>query len=134
MNKQRFTLAHDEARRRAVQAVESAPAGSVVTIGPASKSRDQEAMYHALFSDIAATRTFLGKKHEPEVWKRLLVDAFAKAKAEEGDPLPGINQIMPALDGIGVVQLGFQTRTFSKAHASEFIEFLHAWMATGGAA
>jgi hypothetical protein len=36
---------------------------------------------------------------------------------------------VPSLDGSGIVQLGLQTRDFSKERAAEFIEFLEAWAA-----
>ena len=93
------------------------------------KTRDQEALYHVLFSKVAKTRKFMGEKQDAETWKRLLVDAFARIKDAEGDPLRGHGKIIPNLDSTGFVQLGAQTRNLSKRHASEFIEFLHAWMA-----
>jgi hypothetical protein len=34
---------------------------------------------------------------------------------------------VPSLDGSGVVQLGLQSRSLSRADASEFIEYLIAW-------
>ena len=129
MSRQVYVLSHDTARRNAAQAVMDAPEGYVVRVEPANKSRDQEAMYHAIFADVARTRTFMGKKWDAETWKRLLVDAFARVKAEEGEPLQGHGQIVPNLDHSGFVQLGVQTRRFTKKQASEFIEFLHAWMA-----
>lgn len=124
-----FILSHDTARRNALQAVIDAPEGFVVRVEPANKSRDQESMYHAIFADVARTRTFMGKKWDAETWKRLLVDAFARVKAEEGEPLQGHGAMVPNLDHTGFVQLGVQTRRFTKKQASEFIEFLNAWMA-----
>ena len=40
--------------------------------------------------------------------------------------------MIPNLDKTGVVEVGIQSRKFSKADASEFIEWLHAWCATNG--
>lgn len=134
MSRQVYVLSHDTARRNAAQAVMDAPEGFVVRVEPANKSRDQESMYHAIFADVARTRTFMGKKWDAETWKRLLVDAFARVKAEEGEPLQGHGAIMPNLDGTGFIQLGVQTRNLTKAQASEFIEFLNAWMADKEAA
>lgn len=128
-SKQIFVLGHDTARQRASRAVLIADQGSIVTIEPQRKSRDQEAMYHAIFGEISKTRTFMGRKWDLETWKRLLVDAFARVKAAEGEPIQGYGSMIPSLDGTGFVQLGVQTRRFTKAQASEFIEFLHAWMA-----
>ncbi len=91
-----------------------------------SKSRDQESMYHALIDEIAKQATHLGAKWDAESWKRLLVDKFCKDT--------GINpaKVIPNLTGDGIVQLGMQTRKFTKEQGSEFIEFLHAWAAEAG--
>jgi len=62
-----------------------------------------------------------------EDWKRLLIDAFARIKAAEGNPLKGYGRILPSLDGTGFVQLGVQSRDFRKSEASEFIEYLYAF-------
>lgn len=129
MDKRVFFFAHQDARRRAAAFCMDAPADWVAEIREPAKSRDQEALYHSLFAEIAKTRKFMGQRQDAETWKRLLVDAFARIKDAEGDSLPGHGKIIPNLDNTGFVQLGVQTRRFSKRHASEFIEFLHAWMA-----
>jgi hypothetical protein len=125
--KQMFVLAHATARQRAADMCRTAPDGFVVSIVPPTKSREQEARYHAMFADVAKQIPFMGAMCDLETWKRLLVDAFARIKAAEGDPVQGVGAIMPNLDGTGFVQLGVQTRRFSKKHASEFIEYLYAW-------
>jgi len=127
MEKQLYRLVHPTARQLASRACIQAPDGFIVEIKPPSKSRDQEARYHAMFSDVARQVEFMGSMRDAETWKRLLVDAFARVKAAEGDPVQGVGAIMPNLDGTGFVQLGVQTRRFSKRHASEFIDFMRAW-------
>lgn len=129
MEKQLFQLSHTAARQNAARAVMAAPEGYMVRIEPPKKSRDQEAMYHAIFAEVANQHTFMGKKWDAETWKRLLVDAFARVKSAEGEPIQGHGAMVPNLDHTGFVQLGVQTRRFTKKEASEFIEFLHAWMA-----
>lgn len=91
-----------------------------------SKSRDQEEKYHAMISEIATQAQHLGAKWDAESWKRFLVYEFCKQLG-----LPQ-GQIVPSLDGSGIVQLGLQTRDFSKERAGEFITFLEAWGATNG--
>lgn len=122
-----FRLVHSTARQLASRACINAPDGYLVEIRPATKSRDQEAKYHAMFADVARQVEFMGSKRDAETWKRLLVDAFARVKTADNDPVQGVGAIVPNLDGTGFVQLGVQTRRFSKRHASEFIEFLLAW-------
>jgi hypothetical protein len=95
-------------------------------IKPASKSRDQEEKYHAIIGDIAKQAQHMGAKWSPEDWKRLLVDQFIKYQGLSGA------MIVPNLDGTGIVQLGFQTRKFTKEQASEFVEFLLAWSSENG--
>jgi NinB protein len=91
----------------------------------ASKSREQEEKYHAIIGDIAKQAQHMGAKWDSETWKRLLVDKYCRET--------GLNsQIMANLDNDGLVQLGFQTRKFSKEQASEFVEFLLAWCAENG--
>ena len=95
-------------------------------VTPTLKSREQEKMYHALIGVIARQATHLGAKWDAESWKRLLVDQFMR------DSKMGGNRILPNLDGTGIVQLGSQTRRFSKEQASEFVEWLLAWGAEHG--
>jgi NinB protein len=95
-------------------------------IKPESKSRDQEEKYHAMIGEIAAQAQHLGAKWSAEDWKRLLVDLFAKETGIQG------GKIIPSLDSTGIVQLGLQTRNFTKEQAMEFITFLEAWGASNG--
>lgn len=80
-----------------------------------------------MLGDIAKQVEFFGQKRDDETTKRLLIDAFARVRKEEGRPLPGHGAVLPSLDGMGVVQLGVQSRSFSKDDASEFIEYLFAF-------
>lgn len=90
-----------------------------------SKSREQEEKYHAIIGDIAKQAQHMGAKWDSETWKRLLVDKYCRET--------GLNsQIMANLDNDGLVQLGFQTRKFTKEQASEFVEFLQSWAADNG--
>jgi hypothetical protein len=109
------------ARKAICQHVLSAPDGYVVRIG-----------------DIAEQCHFLGRKRDRETWKRLLIDAYVRvarenAKAEGNpDPFSGQGEVVPSLDGTGVVQLGVQSRGFKVKQASEFIEYLFSFGAERG--
>lgn len=110
-----------------------ADVGDVVRIEDPSKSREQEMKYHAMFADVARSCEFMGKKWHRDDWKRLLVEAFVQEMREQamavGDPDPfgEHGQIVPSLDFRRTVQLGVQTRDFTRKIASQFIEHLHAW-------
>jgi len=98
----------------------------VMEIKLASKTREQEEKYHAMINDIAKQAQHLGAKWSSEDWKRLLVDQYLREVGEVQ------SKIIPNLDGTGIVQLGFQTRKFTKEQASEFVEWLYAWSGNNG--
>ena len=95
-------------------------------IKDASKSRDQEKLYHELIGQIAKQAQHMGAKWDAESWKRLLVDSYCREKGLK------TGAVIPNLAGDGIVQLGMQTRNFTKEQASEFVEWLRAWGATNG--
>jgi len=95
-------------------------------IKPINKSREQEEKYHAMIGEIAKQAQHLGAKWDAEDWKRLLVDQYLR------DVGMYSSKVLPNLDNTGIVQLGFQTRNFTKEQASEFVEWLHSWGANNG--
>jgi len=106
---------------------EALAAGRKLTleIKPASKSRDQEEKYHAIIGDITKQAQHMGAKWDSETWKRLLVDKYVRE-------IGLTSKIMANLDNDGLVQLGFQTRKFTKEQASEFVAFLICWCDQNG--
>jgi len=98
----------------------------VLSLTEESKTRSQEKLYHALIGDIAKQAQHLGAKWEPEDWKRLLLDKFARETGRTH------GKIIPNLNSSGVVEVGLLSRKFSKRTANEFVEFLYAWAADNG--
>ena len=98
----------------------------ILTIERERKTRIQEEKYHAIIGEIAKTTEHAGSKWDETSWKRLLLDKFAR---DTGRP---VGRLLPNLDGTGVVDVGIQSRRFTVADASEFIEWLHAWCADNG--
>lgn len=92
----------------------------------ASKSREQEKLYHELIGQIAKQAQHMGSKWDAEDFKRLLVDQFVREIGLTG------GKVIPNLDGTGIVQLGFQTRNFTVDQGSQFIEWLYSWGAANG--
>ena len=99
-----------------------------IVIKQLKKSRDQEEKYHALIGDIHRAMTEIGSEWSRDDWKRLLIDQWAQDMGQEG------SRIAPSLDGKRVVQLGLQSRKFTVAEGSSFIEWLYAWGADKGVA
>jgi uncharacterized heparinase superfamily protein len=92
----------------------------------ATRSTDQNDMFHALIDMVAKKMKAAGSEWTAEDWKRLLIDAWANETGRK------IGKIAPSLDGQRVVQLGLQSHKFTVEEGSEFIEWLMAWMADKG--
>lgn len=91
-----------------------------------SRTLDQNALFHALCGDLAGQRQWAGQRIDTEGWKRLLVDAWARAENKS----PG--HIVPSLDGQSVVALGIQTRRLKVMEMAELIEFTYSYCAENG--
>jgi hypothetical protein len=133
-NKRVFIFSNATARQYAKAQCDLAPDGCMATFDyePKRNSLQNEKM-HAMIADIAKQCKFIEQKWEAEEWKRLLIDAFVRVMRNEAkekgepDPFDGSGKVVPALEGEGFVQLGIQSRNFSKKMAANFIEYLFAW-------
>jgi len=86
-----FHLVNVSVRANAMLELEQAPDRYVVTIAEPTRSNDQNAMFHAICSDIAKSgHLFIGKPRKPEVWKVLLISAHAAATDEGSEVVPGL--------------------------------------------
>ena len=115
-----------EVWRRMKQALDSG-VPLVMEITRENRSLPQNALIHSIINQISAQAQHLGSTWDAESWKRLLVDAYTR---EQWSGSSG--QVIPNLTGDCIVQLGLQTRKFTKAQASEFSEWLMAWCAENG--
>lgn len=88
-----------------------------------TRSHEQNALLHAILTEIAATREWAGQKRDAEVWKRLLTAAWLRARGE------GV-EVLPALDGYGVDIVFRRTSKLTTAECTELIEFIEAWRAS----
>lgn len=95
---------------------------------PNIKSLQQERLYHSLINQIAKQAMLHGSRWNSESWKRFLIDQWAHESGE----MASISKVMPSIDGQRVVQLGHQSRRFTKEQAISFTEFMLAWAATNG--
>ena len=92
----------------------------------AVRSDDQNKLYHVIIEKIATQSKHLGAKWDEESWKRFLIDQFATETGLRS------GKVVPSLDGNRIVQLGLQSRKFTKDQASQFVEWLYAWCAENG--
>ena len=98
-----------------------------IEVTSTKRSQDQSAMFHAIIGQIAKQATHVGSKWSTEDWKRLTIHKWAQETGRSG-----LERVIPALGGGGIVQLGLQSRKFTKEDASEFTEWLLAWAAQNG--
>ena len=133
MDKKVFKLVHSQAKQGAIACINSPDYdGYVVTIQEPTRNLEQNSKIHVVISLISKKATFQGEHLDTEDWKRLLIDGFVRIKATEGQPIRKSGKVVPSLDGSGIVQLGLQSRSFSKEIASEFIEYLNAYAVSVG--
>ena len=117
-----FKLVHAQARRLAVETVQTAPDGYCVTVSEPTRSLDQNAKFHALCSDIARAKTqWAWKPRNAVQWKVLLVSGHAIATKEGSEMVPGIEGEF--------VNLRESTAAMSKARGSSLIEYSLAFCA-----
>lgn len=119
-NGQTVILSNSYRRMQAHRLIEAAPHAAVMNIREASRSTDQNALMWALLSQIARAKPD-GRVMKTEDWKCLFMHAAGFTCTFE-----------PALDGNGVVPLGFKSSRLNKAEFSDLIEAIHAFAAEKG--
>ena len=90
------------------------------------RSGQQNKLFHAILGQIARQASHLGSKWSTEDWKRLHLYNWHRERGHR----PA--QLIQALDGDGLVQLGLQSSKLSKEEGIEFTEYLLAWCAQNG--
>ena len=93
-----------------------------------TRSDLQNKLMHSLINQIAKQAMLHGSRWNSESWKRFLIDQWAHESGE----MASISKVMPSIDGERVVQLGHQSRRFTKEQAISFTEWLLCWAATNG--
>lgn len=123
--KKRFILAHDMARRGAMEYVARAPAGYVVEIREPSRNLDQNALMWALLTEFSEQLQWPVNGQmaymSPEDWKTVLTASFRRET----------QRMTQGIDG-GIVILGMRTSKMSKREFAEFIEFIQSVAAERG--
>lgn len=94
-----------------------------LTVGRETRNDAQNALLHALLTDIAKTRDWAGQKRDVETWKRLLVAAWLRARGES-------IEVLPAIDGHGIDVVFRRTSSLTKGECAELVMFIEAWRAT----
>ena len=105
---QTVILRGDDQRALACDLIRRAPADAVVTVKEAARNLDQNARLWAMLSDISRAKPE-GRRHTPEVWKALMMNACGYAVQFEtglnGEPFP----------------VGFRSSRLTKAQFADLI-------------
>lgn len=131
MTSKSFTLTKSDARQHMVGAwdlvTKLVTAGKRVRVtvseAKSKRSTEQNDLFHSICHELSQQRAWAGRQIDTEGWKRLLVDAWARATDRNQ------GQVVPSLDGHSVVNLGIQTRRLPVGEMSELIEFAQAYCA-----
>ena len=108
------------ARVTAMKWVHNAPPGTRVEFKKAKRTLDQNSLLWARLTEIARQVEWHGEKLTAEDWKDIFSAALCKAR------------IVPALEGIGYVQLGFRTSDMTKSEMSDMLALIDAFAAERG--
>lgn len=96
-----------------------------IAVGEPKRSLAENAMLHALLSEVAEQVEWAGAKRDVEVWKRLMTSAWCRAR---GEPV----EILPALDGHGIDIVPMRTSRLNKRDCADLIEFVMYWGTENG--
>lgn len=107
-------------RELAHRMVECAPAGSVMTVKKPSRSLDQNAKLWAMLTEISAAKPE-GRELTPDVWKAIFMHALDHAQRFE-----------MALDGKGMVPVGFRSSKLTKEQMGDLLEVITEYGARHG--
>jgi len=100
--------------------VDAAPVGSIMEIKPPRRTVSQNDKMWAILTEISAAKP--GGRHlTPDVWKALFLHALDHSQRFE-----------EALDGKGMVPVGFRSSRLSKSQMSDLIECIYAYAAEHG--
>lgn len=97
----------------------------LITVKHATRSVEQNDRLHAMLHEVAQRMTWAGKKHDLDTWKRLFVAAWLRARGEQVE-------LLPAIDGHGVDIVFRHTSKLSVSECSELMEYITAWVESGG--
>lgn len=90
------------------------------------RSSAQNRYLHDLCGDVAKQKSWAGRRRSTEDWKRIFTDAWAR---EEGLS-PG--EVVPSLNGEGVVILNISTRKLNVRQMADLITWILAYCDTEG--
>ena len=107
-------------REQAKRLIDQAPGGAVLNVREAKRSSEQNDKMWAMLSDISRAKPE-GRTLTPDVWKALFMHSLDHATRFE-----------QALDGRGMVPIGFRSSRLTKDQMSDLIETIYEYGARHG--
>ena len=115
-----FRMAHKEARRRAIEAVQQAPEGYFVEVKPPTRSLAQNARLHAMLDKVAKQKEWYGQYLEPEDWKRIFTALYEGVK------------VVPGIKTGTFVPIGMRTRDMTIPEVGDLMTLVEMFAAEHG--
>jgi hypothetical protein len=109
------TIVLGAGRETAHRVIDAAPKGSVVTVKPPRRTLPQNDRMWALLTEISVAKPE-GRELTPDVWKALFLHALDHAQRFE-----------MALDGNGMVPVGFRSSKLSKAQMGDLMTVIEEY-------
>ena len=106
-------------RRLALQAIQNAPDGMVVTIAEPTRNLEQNARLWASLSEVSKQVDWYGQHLTPDEWKDVFTAALHRQK------------VVPGIEG-GFVVCAQRTSKMSKSELSNLLELVYAFGAEKG--
>lgn len=110
-----YQLNHANARRNALEAVQRAPEGWVVSIRQPTRSSAANALLWALLSEVSEQVEWYGRHLTPASWK----DIFTASLRQQ--------DVVPNLTGTGFVVLGLSTSKMTKGEFGDLLDLIGAF-------
>ena len=122
MERQRFTLTNCQERHRVALLINSLPLGTRVEVKGESRTDRQNRAIHGLIGQILKQRpVHRGIEMTMEAYKAALMHGLGREL-----------DMIPSLDGRGMVPLGLSTSALTVSEFNQLIEFTLAWAAQEG--
>ena len=109
---QTIVLSSPAKRDGAKRLIDLAPPGAVVNVRKATRTTEQNARMWAMLSEISRAKPE-GRELTPEVWKSLFMHALGHTQRFE-----------MAIDGKGMVPVGFRSSRLTKEQMSDLMEII----------
>lgn len=120
-----FPMNSPRYRQFAHSMIDKVPDNWEVVFRPKRRSTDQNALLHAIISDIAEQVVWKGQTFDVTTWKRLCVASWLREEGEQPE-------MIPALDGKGFDVIFERTSELDTQQCSALVDWCYSFGAQNG--